>query len=199
MPTRSNAIARHAALVLPLAVFAAGCGAAAPSAPVPVVDLIKEFERADGRPAGAYVVADRLVAGTALPALVGPAPGRLTWTLALPRHGAFRARLAAAAAPLRVRIGVSDARIYEQLAELEVQPGTGWSVIDADLSAYAGWKFSLFYRPERRAWRLNLSADALSGVPATVAWGQPQIFAPGGADALEYANRKAQPIRSEAP
>ena len=185
--------------VLPLAMALAGCRAPASPPLVAVVDLIKEFDRADGRPAGAYTIADYSAAGSALPAITGPAPGRLTWKLPLPRHGTFRARIAAASAPARVRIGISDDRVYESLAELDVAPGAGWSTILLDLSDYAGWKWSLFYRPERQVWRLNLSADAPAGVPATIAWGLPQIVAPAGDDALEYQKRRARPTRSEAP
>jgi hypothetical protein len=165
---------------------------------IAVVDLIKEFDRADGRPAGTYTIAEYTAAGSALPSITGPAPGRLTWTLPLPRHGMFRARVATASAPARVRVGVSDNRIYERLAELDVAPGA-WSPIILDLSDYAGWKWSLFYRPERQAWRLNLSADAPGGVPATIAWGLPEIVAPAGDAALEYAKRRARPTRSGAP
>jgi hypothetical protein len=86
---------------------------------------------------------------------------------------------------------VSDARIYEGLAEATLTPGSGWSTITADLSAYAGWKFSVFYRPERLAWRVNLSADAIAGAPAQVAWGSPEIVATT-ADALEYMKRRAR-------
>ena len=45
----------------------------------------------------------------------------------------------------------------------------------ADRSAYAGRKWSVFYRPERIVWRLVLAADATETAPATVVWGQPQI------------------------
>ena len=111
----------------------------------------------------------------------------------------FRARIAASAAPVRIRVGISDARIYEQLTEIDVAPDKAWSDVSVDLSAYAGWKFSLFYRPERRAWRLNLSADAVTGIPAKVAWGRPEIVAFSNADAAEYAKRRLQITRSEAP
>ncbi len=193
-------MARHAALtLLPAALLVGGCRPRASSSPIPVVDLIKEFEQADRRPADAYAIADHVAAGTAIPAILGPAPGRLTWVLPLPRHGVFRARVAASSAPVRIRVGVSDARIYEQLAEIQVEPDKAWSDLSADLSAYAGWKFSLFYRPEERAWRLNLSADAVAGIPARVAWGRPEIVALSNADALEYAKRRTRITRSAAP
>jgi hypothetical protein len=99
---------------------------------------------------------------------------------------------------VRVRIGVSDARIYEELAAATVTDGSGWSTITADLSAYAGWKFSLFYRPEGQTWRVNLSADAIGGIPGRVAWGEPEIVT-NTADALEYARRRLRITRSGGP
>lgn len=99
---------------------------------------------------------------------------------------------------MRVRIGVSDARIYEELAAATVTESSGWSTITADLSAYAGWKFSLFYRPDRQIWRVNLSADAIGGVPGRVAWGVPEIVT-GTGDALEYAERRLRVTRSGGP
>ena len=201
MTTSTSAIARQILLtVLPLAIVSGGCGARSSPPLVAVVDLIKELDRADRRPAGAYTIAEYSAAGTTLPSITGPAPGRLTWTLPLPRHGRFRARVAASAASAHVRIGISDNRVYEGLADLDVAPGAAWSEITVDLSDYAGRKWSLFYRPERQAWRLNLSADATGGVPATIAWGVPEIAAPAGDDALEYARRRARaPTRSGAP
>src|ERR671930_2767594 len=145
MPTTASAIARHACPVL-LALMAAGCRAPAPSSSVPVVDLIKEFGRAEKRPADQYSIADHLAGGARRPSIVAPAPGRITWSLPLPRRGLLRTALVAmTAAPVRVRIGVSDARIYEGLAEAVVTDASRWSTLTADLSAYAGWKFSLFY------------------------------------------------------
>ena len=128
--------------------------------------------------------------GTALPAIAGPAPGRLTWALPLPRGGTFRAQVTASGARVRVRVGVSDARIYEQLADQIVAPGAGWAPVTADLSAYAGFKISLFYRPDTTQWRVNLSADAIEG-PARVAWGRPEIVT-STENAREYVDRRAQ-------
>jgi hypothetical protein len=198
MAINIRAIARHAALTLPpLLLLAGACRGRSSSVPVVVVDLIKELDRAERRPA-TYAVAYSAAGGSALPAIAGPAPGRLTWTLPIPRGATFRARVAASMAPIRVRVGVSDSRIYEQLASAAVAPGADWTVVTADLSAYAGWKLSLFYRPEGRPWRLNLSADAAGGRPAGVVWASPEIVA-SHASALEYAARRDRLTRSEAP
>ncbi|HVD92316.1 MAG TPA: hypothetical protein VNC21_08545, partial [Vicinamibacterales bacterium] len=170
----------------------AGCRPAVSSTPVVIVDFIKQFDRADRRPDAAFSLTDHVISGTGHAAILATAPSRLTWSLPLPRNGAFRAVVAATGpAPVRVRVGVSDARIYEGLAEATLTPGSGWSTITADLSAYAGWKFSLFYQPERLAWRVNLSADAIAGAPGQVAWGSPEIVT-NTADALEYLKRRAR-------
>ena len=181
-----------------LALTAGACRSSAPSEAIPVVDFIKELHRAEIRPAGGFAVADHLAGGVALPAIAGPAPSRIIWVLPVPRSSVFRARVAASRAPVRIRVGVSDARIYEQLANVDVQPGAGWTSLEADLSAYAGWKFSLFYQPEGEQWRLNLSVDALTDTAGTVAIGLPHI-ASSPSNAREYAARRARLTRSAAP
>ena len=50
-----------------------------------------------------------------------------------------------------------------------------WVEVQSDLSAYAGWKWSLFYHPDRIMWHVVLAADAIDGVPARAAWGSPEI------------------------
>jgi hypothetical protein len=196
--TSTQAIATHAwraILALMVVALAASCRSRAPATTVSVVDFIREFDRADRRPF-TYTVVSSTAAGTTLAAIVGPVPGRLTWTLPLPRGGELRARVAATIAPVHVRLGVSDNRVYERLSEATIAPGAPWAAIAADLSRYAGWKPSLFYRPDRVQWRVVLSADAVSG-PATVAWALPEIVA-APKDALEYATRAAL-IRNGAP
>jgi len=116
----------------------------------------------------------------------------------MPRGARFEAQVAAAGARVRVRIGISDALIYERLGDQTVAPGTPWTPVSVDLSAYAGWKLSLFYRPDRMIWRLVLSADAVAGAPGTVAWGSPQIVA-STPHAREYESRRARLTRNEAP
>lgn len=189
---------RHAACVV-LALLLGGCRADRPSPAVPVVDFIKTFDRAERRPPDSYTIADHLAAGTRRPAIMAPAPGRITWTLPLPRRGVFRAAVAATtSAPVRVRLGVSDTRIYEALAEVTVTESGGWSMLTADLSAYAGWKFSVFYQPEHHAWNVNVSVDAVAGVPSRIALGTPEIVT-DAASAQEYAKRRSRIIRNAAP
>jgi hypothetical protein len=135
--------------------------------------------------------------GVAHPAIAAAVPSRLTIALPLPRYGVFHAFVALAdgpsggmAAPVRLRVGVSDHRIYEGVTELILAPGTRtWIDLRADLSAYAGWKWSLFYRPDRIVWRVVLAADATENVPATVLWGAPEIVT-DTTSAREYAARR---------
>ena len=152
-----------------------------------VVDFLRDVDLADRRPSS-YAASSFTAGGRLLPAIVGPVPGRLTWTLPMPRHARFHAEAAATGAPVRVRVGISDERIYEGLGQFTLEPSAAWTAIDIDLSAYAGWKPSLFYRPDRIRWRFVLSADAISGVPGSVAWGLPRITAPRE-EVREYQQR----------
>jgi hypothetical protein len=161
------------------------------------VDLIREMDRADKRPAGGFAIAMQQVDGVARPTIAAAVPSRLTLALPLPRHGVFHAFVALAdgppgamAAPVRLRVGVSDHRTYEGVTELVLAPATrAWIDLRADLSAYAGWKWSLFYRPDRITWRIVLAADATENVPATVLWGAPEIVTDTDS-AREYTARR---------
>jgi hypothetical protein len=185
-------------VVLPLVVCSACRRDRRPANIEPMVDLVTEFARAEARPSGAYSVGLHDAAGTTLAAIVGPAPGRVIWALPVPRDARFQMRVAVEGGTVRVRLGVSDARVYEPLAARTLTPGAPWSDFAADLSEYAGVKFSLFYQPDARLWRINLTADALDGA-ATVAYAVPQVAAPMS-EAAEYARRRARlAIHSEAP
>jgi hypothetical protein len=164
--------------------------------PVQAVNLLREFDAAEKRPPQGFQIVDREIGGVSHPSLVVPVPSRLTIPLPLPRRGVLRAFAALEspapgkpAASVRLRVGVSDDRIYEQLAEVLLTPGihTGWTDVRASLFAYAGWQWSLFYRPERQAWRLVLSTDAPAGAGRGV-WGAPGIDADRAA-AREYIAR----------
>ncbi len=144
------------------------------------------------------------MSGQSEPAIRTSAPSRLIYVLPVPRRSVFVARVAlergidgAPPQPLRFRVGVSDDRIYEQLAAAVLTPGvqTGWTDLRADLSAYAGWQWSLFYRPERRRWRLVLSTDAVSGVPGRGVWGALRIDGDRAA-AREHVERAARMSRA---
>jgi hypothetical protein len=156
---------------------------------------MREFGRAEKRPAVAFDIAEREVGGTSRPAIVAPVPSRLTWSMQLPKRATFQAVVALsnpppgiAPAPVRLRVGISDHRTFEGLSEVTLSPGSGWADLRADLSAYAGWKWSLFYRPDRITWRLNLSTDAIGGLPAIALWSRPEIVT-DTQSAREYAAR----------
>ena len=148
-----------------------------------MVDLLRELDKAERRPPTGFALTGYRIAGVSRPAIAAAVPSRLIVRLPLPRHGIFHAYVAlaepvAGAAPggARVRVGVSDERTYEGVTELVLPPDRrGWTELHADLSAYAGWKWSVFYRPDRVIWRLVLAVDAVQGGPATVLWGEPRI------------------------
>jgi hypothetical protein len=127
-----------------------------------------------------------------------PVPSRVTWSYPLPRRGVLRTSAAlapptagASPAPARFRIGISDHRIYEGLAERVLTARDGWVEFTVDLSAYAGWKWSLFYRPDRVTWNVVLAADAGGEGPALAVWAAPEIST-DLVSAREYVTRRQQ-------
>jgi hypothetical protein len=186
---------RHVLSIVVVILFA-GCRHVE-NTPVGVVNLLREVDRADKRPPTGFDLTTREVGGTAHPSIVVPVPSRLTISLPLPRHGMLRGFVSleqpppgAAAAPIRLRVGVSDDRIYEQLTEVVLSPQErDWIPVQADLGAYAGWKWSLFYHPDRIMWHVVLAADAIGGVPARAVWGSPEIVT-DRESAKEYAVRR---------
>jgi hypothetical protein len=183
---------RHV-LSIVVVILCAGCRHV-DKAPVPVVNLIREVDTAEKRPISGFEIATREIDGQVRPSIVVPVPSRLTIPLPLPRRGVLRAFASidpgSSAAPVRLRVGVSDNRIYEGLTDLDLPPGDRhWIPVHADLSAYAGWKWSLFYHPERVVWHLVLAADAIGGAPARALWGSPEIITDAEA-AREYSARR---------
>jgi energy-coupling factor transporter ATP-binding protein EcfA2 len=53
----------------------------------------------------------------------------------------------------------------------------GWILVSADLSPYAGRKFSLFYRPDGRKWRVIIGTHVIAGSPEFLVLGEPSIEA----------------------
>ena len=160
------------------------------------VNLLREFDGADKRPPTGFQIVDRQIGDVSRPSLVVPVPSRLTIPLPLPRRGVLRAAAALdvpgadGAASVRLRVGVSDDRIYEHLTDVVLTSDQRrWIDVRADLSAYAGWKWSLFYHPDRVMWRLVLAADPIDGLPTTALWGSPEIITDRDA-AKEYAERR---------
>jgi hypothetical protein len=158
------------------------------------VNLIHEFERAEKRPAAGFQITAYTADGVVRPSIVMPVPSRVTWSLPLPHRGRFRAFLALSgghpAAAIRFRFGVSDLHIYEGLAQHTVTAARPeWVEFRTDLSAYAGFKWSLFYRPDRVTWRVVLAADVVGEGAAAGVCGAPEIVTDLPA-AKEYAARR---------
>ena len=174
--------------------LAAGCAPRPDAAPVSVVQLLRELPRAEARPPSGFSVTTHANDGDVRPVIAVPVPSRLTIALPLPRRGSLRAAVAieddAPSAAVRFRIGVSDHRIYEGIEQVVVTGASrGWVDVRADLSAYAGFKWSLFYRPDRVVWRLVLATDPAGPSPARAFWGRPEIVTDAGS-AREYLVRR---------
>jgi hypothetical protein len=184
------------ALVILAVILCAGCRQVEKT-PVQAVNLLREFDAAEKRPPTGFQIADRQIDGISRPSLVVAVPSRLTMALPLPRRGVLRAAAALEptpadrpAASVRLRVGVSDDRIYERLTDVILTAGQrGWVDVRTDLSAYAGWKWSLFYHPDRVMWRVVLAADAIDGIAATAVWGSPEIVTDRDG-AREYSERR---------
>jgi hypothetical protein len=176
-----------------------GCAPSATLDPIPVVDLARELDQADRRPAGGVHATVYRAGAEARPSVAVPVPSRITWQLPIPRRAALRTFVAVEGPPgaaVRMRIGVSDHRIYEGLTAVTLTPErAGWVALDASLSAYAGRKWSLFYRPDRIIWNVVLGADPVAGAPSLAVWGSPEIVADEAA-ASEYAARRRRLAQS---
>jgi hypothetical protein len=180
-------------LSIVVVILCAACGRVE-HAPVTAVNLIREVDHAEKRPPDGFEITTREIDGHVRASIVVPVPSRLTIPLPLPRRGVLRAFASvdpdSPAAAVRLRVGVSDHRIYERLTDVDLVPGhQHWIPVRTDLSAYAGWKWSLFYHPERVVWHVVLAADAIGGAPTRAIWGSPEIVTDSEA-AKEYTARR---------
>jgi hypothetical protein len=182
--------------ILPVVMLIVVPGCRSPDPPqVRVLDLLRELDRAEKRPPAGVGLASHVAAGIARPAVVMPVPGRVTWSFPLPRRGLFRASLALdgaadSAASVRFRLGVSDRHIYEGLGDRTLTAGQqGWIDFSSSLSAYAGFQWSIFYRPDRITWNVVLAADHAGGGAVRAVWGAPEIVTDHRA-AKEYVARR---------
>jgi hypothetical protein len=143
-------------------------------------DLIARLPSAEQRSARALEDSIRVeAAGPAEDrrvALVTVAPSRILWTGPLPpRAWIETSLLLAAGSGATARIGISDNRLYEELARIEVRASgaAAWRDVRVDLGRYSGWQWSVFYRPSEIEWRLIFNADATP--EGTIAWARPMI------------------------
>ena len=158
---------------------------------VPPIDLLGALPSAERRAALPLETAIRVgfvdVDGDARPSLIMTAPARVTWRVNFPARPRLRAAVALLAdsgslgrPSVTARIGISGGRVYETLFALRLQSAPGasptWRPVDIDLSAYSGWKWSLFYRPSEETWSLVFAADA--SPRGTIAWARPLVDMP---------------------
>lgn len=164
------------------------------------MDLLAQLDLAEKRPLGVALVLDEpTIGGRSYPSLVTPAPSRVTWTIGrLPRRGWLRAGLgvspAAGTSRVNFRVGISDGRTYETLAEQIVSSedaSDGWRWLAVDLSRYAGPQWRLFFRPDARRWEIILATAAIDGAPPAAYWAAPRIDTDRAAARLYHEARSS--------
>ena len=172
-----------ATLAFALPLFVLGCDRELQPR-IRAVDLLKQLVHAEKRPVdGTFELVDHGCGATRHPSLAVPAPSRLTWSTKFPDGAVFTSGAAVDGPPgasAVFRVGVSDDRIYEQLETRTVtadECGRAWTPIVVNLQQYTGWRFSLFYQPRGRTWRLVLGVNAGSVAPTRAYWAVPQIEA----------------------
>jgi hypothetical protein len=177
-------------LLAGLAAFGISCGTPDRSGAVSTIELARTLDGAELQPSAAAFSRTLVVlAGRDAVAVVAPAASRVTWPLRLPPHAHFAAQVAAIrncaddTASVRVSVGISDDRTYEELWRAVVPASDPaaprWTPISVDLGNYGGRKLSLFYRPDRITWRLIANARPAppAGCVAHVLWGAPRVEA----------------------
>jgi hypothetical protein len=153
--------------------------------PVAYVDLLETLPSADRRarpPIDAAIRADLAgPPGDLRPAILTSAPARVTWSTRLPSRARLETAIVltgddhgAPGGSATARIGISDDRRYEQLANISLDAGAAraWQPVTIDLGGYSGWQWSLFYRPWERNWKIVFGADGEGG---RIAWARPVI------------------------
>jgi len=190
-----RATARTAALAAVLLTLA-GCNAAN-DPQVRVVDLLTSGV-AERRPAKAELHIEERTFGTdTRSSLAVPPDSRIIWQMAVPARGTLNTSVGLSGGEndaATFRIAISDQRIYEPLVERTVTGGEsarGWVPLNADLSRYAGWQWSLFYRPDGRQWRIILAVTRVGGTPDKAFWALPGIDA-DTASATQFVSRRGR-------
>lgn len=162
---------------------------------VRVIDLMERLSTAETRPLdGPFEIREVTCDNTPRPTLAVPPSSRAIWSTFLPSRAILTAGLAVDGPPgsaVLFRVGISDDRVYEGLASITVRAddcGNGWTPVSADLGDYSGVKFSLFYQPNRRNWRIVLATNIEEGAVVRAYWAQPGISSDTAA-AHDYVNR----------
>lgn len=162
---------------------------------VRVIELMDRLSMAETRPvAGAFDIREVTCGNTQRPSLAVPPSSRAIWSTLLPSRAVLTAGLAVDGPPgsaVLFRVGISDDRVYEGLASITVRAddcGQGWTPVSVDLGDYSGVKFSLFYQPNNRRWRIVLATNIEAGAAVRAYWAQPGISSDASA-AHEYVNR----------
>lgn len=162
---------------------------------VQVIDLMERLSAAEIRPVnGPFEVREATCGDATRPSLAVPASSRAIWSTLLPSRAVLTAGLAVDGPPgsaVLFRVGISDDRVYEGLASVTVRAddcANGWTPVTVDLRDYSGAKFSLFYRPNERTWRIVLATNIEDGAVARAYWAQPGISSDTAA-AHDYVNR----------
>ena len=138
-------------VTLVLAVLVAGCG---PSSAPLLIDLLHELPRAQVRSVSPESARIDLVPGDAglVPALVMPAPSRVTWPVQLTERAELTARVAMlgdADQGVTLRIGISDKRNYDELTRIRIR----YDRYDR-YDGYDGYKNTCLASDPRRPFRL---------------------------------------------
>ena len=154
------------------------------------IELLNELRTAEVRPQGQErpPVVEANVGGSRRRSVSVPVPTRMIFRLRIPSRAIFTTALALenpgpADDPSGVvfRLGFSDGRVYEQLLDTTVLNSDPpvWRPITLDLSAYAGWQWSLFYRPSSIEWQVVLNTYAHGANAGTLRglWAMPSIQA----------------------
>jgi hypothetical protein len=131
---------------------------------VDVLDLIPFASvRPVVHPPDAVRVAAVTVGGSEQRALSVIVPSRVSIRAQVPAHAVLSTAWAVSAPADReagtgvaFSIGISDGRTYETLMERTILASdqASWQPVHVDLRRYAGWQWSLFYRPSAIAWEI---------------------------------------------
>jgi hypothetical protein len=151
------------------------------------IDLLSLLSHAEKRPLGvsgtAFSFRTVQIGGQSQPAVAVPQPSRVGWVLKIPRRATLTGYAGLEpdatgkyAGDATFRIGVSGGKLYEQVFERRLNPAANeadraFVPLSIDLSAWAGWQWSLFYRPSESSWKIVFSVDgpATSNTPYWVA------------------------------